>query len=187
MFDNQDKYEQYLLEHIKNVRRAYEWMVENIPEALSEDNYVDEQMYYGELDEIIAKHDSSKYKTVPDSENYYDLKCEYDAYAEYFYGERNELVDNRFDHAWLSHIHQNPHHWQHWLLQNDEDGLKTLDMPYVFICEMICDWWSFSWKQNKLDEIFNWYEEHKSRIILSAKTRTTVETILNLIKNKLVD
>jgi hypothetical protein len=71
------------------------------------------------------------------------------------------------------------------MLQNDEDGLKLLDMPYVFIIECICDWWSFSWKENKLDEIFNWYEKNKKGILLSDKTRATIEKILDTIKSKL--
>ena len=71
------------------------------------------------------------------------------------------------------------------MLQNDEDGLVLLDMPYVFIIECICDWWSFSWKENKLDEIFNWYDSHKKGIWLSDKTRKTIEHILDEIQQKL--
>lgn len=185
--NDNSQYDEYLITHIGNVQKGYQWLKDNIPEVLSEDNYFEESCYYGELDEIIANHDKSKYNKVPDSENYYELKCEYDPYAEYFYGKDGKTpeVEQRFNLAWLAHIHANPHHWQHWMLQNDEDGLQLLDMPYVFIIEMICDWWSFSWKQDKLDEIFNWYEQRKDGILLSDKTRTTLEHILNLIKEKL--
>ena len=181
------EYENYLITHINNVKKAYTWLKEHIPDILSEHNYADEIAYYGELDDIIAKHDSSKYNKIPDAENYYELKCEYDQYSDYFYGEKTPEVKTRFDYAWLSHIHDNPHHWQHWLLQNDDPniGLRVLDMPYVFIIEMICDWWSFGWKQNKLDELFTWYENNKSGIILSPKTRKTVEHILDEIKKEL--
>src|SRR5688572_29402107 len=34
-----------------------------------------------------------------------------------------------FDKAWLHHQHRNPHHWQHWLLREDDGDLKTLPMP----------------------------------------------------------
>lgn len=183
--DENNQYEDYLRTHIGNVQKAYEWLKENLPEVVSEENYIDECCYYGELDEIIAQHDKSKRNKIPDRDNYYELCCEYDAYAEYFYGEKTPEVEDRFNLAWLAHIHANPHHWQHWMLQNDEDGLKLLDMPHVFTIEMICDWWSFSWKQNKLDEIFNWYDKNKNGILLSDKTRKTVEDILDKIKNKL--
>ena len=60
-------------------------------------------------------------------------------------------------------------------------------MPDEYIIEMICDWWSFSWKQDKLDEIFAWYEEHKDHMKLSERTRDQVKEILNMIKNKLTE
>lgn len=185
--DENPQYEEYLTTHISNVKKGYEWLKEHLPQLLTEDNYVEESAYYGELDEIIAQHDGSKYLNIPDADNYYELKCEYDAYANYFYSDRTPEVKEAFDYAWLAHIHANPHHWQHWILHNDEDGMKILDMPYVFIIEMIADWWSFSWKENKLDEIFNWYDKHKSNISLSDKTRTKVESILECMKNKLLE
>ena len=52
-------------------------------------------------------------------------------------------------------------------------------MPDCYIIEMICDWWSFSWKQENLYEIFKWYEERKDYIKLSDYTRKKVEDILN--------
>ena len=185
--EENSQYEEYLTTHIGNVKKAYEWLKENLPDVIAEDNCVGEVAYYGNLDEIIAKHDSSKYNKVPDRDCYYELCCEYDQYANYFYGEKTAEVEQCFDLAWLSHIHHNPHHWQHWLLQNDDPkiGLRVLDMPYVFIIECICDWWSFSWKQNKLDEIFNWYDTNKEGILLSDKTRKTLESILDKMKNKL--
>lgn len=179
------KYEEYLTTHIANVQKGYQWLKDNLPEILDEDNYFEETSYYGELDEIIKNHDRSKYNKIPDAEKYYELTCEYDAYADYFYGEQTEEVKEAFDKAWLAHIHANPHHWQHWMLQNDEDGLRLLDMPYVFIIEMICDHWSFSWKNDDLREIFTWYEQNKNGILFSTKTREIYESILDKVRVKL--
>ena len=58
-------------------------------------------------------------------------------------------------------------------------------MPMEYIIEMICDWWSFSWKTGDLFEIFKWYEEHKDHIKLSVRTRNIVENILENIQYKL--
>lgn len=188
LFEDLDsEYNNYLTEHIGNVQNAFNWLQENLPEVLSEDNYIDEESYYGELEDIIERHDESKYNKIPDTEHYYDLACEWDAYNDYFYGEKTDAVKASFDKAWLAHIHANPHHWQHWLLQNDDPkiGLRVLDMPYVFCIEMICDWWSFSWKTGNLTEIFDWYNKNKAGIILSDKTKKTVESILDQIKDKL--
>ena len=184
--EENNQYNEYLTTHINNVKKGYKWLKENLPEVVSEDNCIEEVTYYGTLEEIINKHDSSKYNKLPDANEYYDLKCEYDAYADYFYGKaKTEEVEAKFELAWLAHIHANPHHWQHWMLQNDEDGLKLLDMPYVFIIEMICDWWSFSWKTNNLQEIFSWYDKNKKGILLSDKTRNTLESILENMQRKL--
>ena len=58
-------------------------------------------------------------------------------------------------------------------------------MPYNYILEMVCDWWTFSWAKENLTEIFDWYNEHKSYMKLSDKTRKTVEDILDKKKKKL--
>lgn len=87
------------------------------------------------------------------------------------------------------HIHRNPHHWQHWVLINDdpEEGEILLEMPYCYILEMICDWWSFSWEKRSLFEIFLWYDEHRDYIKLHSNTRKIVEGILNRMRERLGD
>jgi hypothetical protein len=161
------KYHNYLNEHISNVFRGYEWLKENLPELFNNVNY----------DEQIVQHDLSKF----DEE-------EYSYYDEYFYGkEKTPEVELNFKYAWLHHIHNNPHHWQYWILHNDEpgEGMVVLDMPYQYIIEMICDWWTFSWKKGNLHEIFSWYDEHKGYMKLSNNTRKVVDMILGKIRKKL--
>lgn len=153
------QYDEYLTGHISNVQKAYEYLKENI---LAINNK--------EIDEIISHHDASKYSEE-----------EYDAYANYFYGDKNQ---EEFDKAWLHHQKANPHHWQYWVLINDEDGTYATPMDYKYIIEMICDWWSFSWSKNKLDEIFNWYK-NQDNMILHDNTRKIVDNILNLIAKHL--
>lgn len=46
----------------------------------------------------------------------------------------------RFNEAWLHHIHANPHHWQHWLLQQDDGKLIVLEPTNAALNEMIADW-----------------------------------------------
>ena len=160
------EYDNYLREHKTNVLKGFRWIRENLPELLIG---LDE----GDLEwQIGMAHDASK--TDPE---------EYDAYDAYFYGgNRSYQVMQDFNYAWLHHIHNNPHHWQYWVLINDDDGTIALDMPYNYIIEMILDWWSFSWKSNNLYEIFNWYDEHKKTMILNENTKIIVESILSDIK-----
>ena len=162
------QYDDYLVAHKQGVAEAFYWIRDNLPELIGYKEPFEWQ--------ITMNHDTSK--TEPD---------EYEAYDAYFYGgNRSYAVVNNFNKAWLTHIHRNPHHWQHWILIGDDDGSdRILDMPYLYIIEMICDWWSFSFRKGKLDEIFSWYDEHKARIKFSDSTRKTVEDILAKIKAKL--
>ena len=123
-------------------------------------------------------HDQSKY----DNE-------EQDAYDKYFYGNRSYEVVQNFNYAWLQHIHKNPHHWQHWILINDDSdlGIVALEIPLNYIIEMICDWWSFSWRSGDLYEIFDWYAKHRDGMQMNAISRRIVEDILNKIRTKLDD
>lgn len=164
------EYCNYLEQHIDNIRNAYGWLKEYLPEVI--DGITGEEEW-----DILKIHDESKY--TPE---------EYDAYDEYFYGKtKPPKVEEAFKYAWLHHIHQNEHHWQHWVLINDEpnEGIVALDMPYYRIVEMICDWWSFSWSNGDLSEIFDWYEQHKDNMKLSYNTRMSVEEILGRISEKL--
>lgn len=161
-------YHKYLDQHIRNVYRGYEWIRDNLPEILNGEDYEGQLRY---------DHDASKY----------DVE-EYCAYDKYFYGsKKTEEVKKDFNLAWLHHIHNNPHHWQHWVLINDDpgEGMVILDMPHNYIIEMICDWWAFSWAKDNLYAIFDWYDQHKAYMKLSDATRKTVEDILEKLKVKL--
>lgn len=163
------EYDIYIQQHKDNVRKGYEWLMTNIPDKLPHGA--------SEALDNILKHDASK--------NEFD---EYDAYDRYFYGNnRSYQVCQDFNLAWLIHIHRNLHHWQHWVLINDnpKEGEIILDMPVRYIIEMICDWLAFSWAKGDLYEIFKWYDERKEYIKLSQKTRKTVEDILAVIKEEL--
>lgn len=163
------QYDLYLQRHRNNVHKGFEWIQENLPELL-----VDGVAWQTEF-----AHDASK--NEPD---------EYEAYDRYFYGNNKSYqVVQDYRRAWLLHLHRNPHHWQHWVLINDDpkEGEIALDMPYNYILEMICDWWTFSWQKGNLNEIFNWYDEHKDYMKMSPKTRKTVDGILRKMKQKLED
>lgn len=163
------KYDNYLAQHKGNVLKGFKWIQENLPELVK-----DEPDYEWQ---IGMAHDQSK-----------SDPAEYDAYDKYFYGgNRSYAVVQEFNKAWLHHIHHNPHHWQHWVLINDDpgEGMVILDMPYNYILEMVCDWLAFSWAKGNLDEIFDWYDEHKAYMKLSEKTRRTVEDILDKLRAKL--
>ena len=55
-------------------------------------------------------------------------------------------------------------------------------MPSIYILEMVCDWWSFSWAKGDLTEIFKWYDEHKDHMILHTETRKKIDILLGAIR-----
>ena len=174
------KYNEYLRQHIGNVNRANDWIKTNIAVKDLYDILPDlkDLGRFG-----FMSHDYSK-RTAD----------EYDAYDAYFNGPDgvknengpNDKVKSDFNYAWLHHIHNNPHHWQHWVLLNDdlEEGLVALEMPDRYILEMICDWWAFSWAKGDLYELFNWWNDHSDYILFGDETRAKVIGVLNLILDK---
>ena len=184
-------YDIYLEKHIQNTVKGLDYIL----------NYIDSDKLDSILPTIrrdtiyaqVSNHDSSKYSLE-----------EYDAYDNYFYngGHSNKSGQERFNYAWLHHIHNNPHHWQYWvLLEDDGSGKpKPMDIPDNYILEMICDWWSFSWAKHyekmakhsnesssskELYEIFNWYNDHKAKIFMTNTTKTKVEALLDLLRESL--
>lgn len=177
------EYDQYLAEHIGNVDVGLHWMMDNLPLNQEQMNAIQEA--------TLSAHDESKFSVE-----------EYDAYDQYFYGGNPSFdVKQAFDRAWLHHIHCNPHHWQHWVLLEDDPKtdlalqlakvgtgehralldimpIKLIRIPLPEIFEMIADWWTFSWKDGNLFEIFTWYGEHRGKQFMHPKSREIVEDIL---------
>lgn len=157
------EYEKYILEHLKNVKKAYEFIKKNLPEILK-DCDIDK------LDEMIKNHDASKYSEE-----------EFMPYAEHFYGKTKGTKtedDIEFQKAWKHHYETNSHHPQYW---------KGAEMDQESIIEMICDWWSFGWKKNNLYELIDFYESNikqdkEEDLNLNSKTKTIIEKYLYTIK-----
>lgn len=162
-------YDRYLEKHKENVKKGFEWIRDNFPDLVESIPNLEWQIGFA--------HDQSKSESD-----------EYEAYDAYFYGNNKSYqVVQDYRKAWLLHLHRNPHHWQHWILINDdpEEGEIILEMPHNYILEMVCDWWAFSWAKGNLQEIFKWYDEHKGYMKLHPNTRKNVERILNRIQEKL--
>lgn len=78
------------------------------------------------------------------------LPNEWIPYANFFYNNNprdktgyykpTDTGDKAFDFAWLLHQKRNRHHWQWWILPEDEGGAKVLEIPEPYLTEMICDW-----------------------------------------------
>lgn len=79
----------------------------------------------------------------------------------YWYtGRLQPQVDAEFDVAWLHHLHLNPHHHQHWVLRQDEDGTKRLPMPETYVREMVADWMGASRAYTGSWDMTNWLSDN---------------------------
>lgn len=119
------------------------------------------------------------------------LPVEFVPYAKSFYGkwkynERPQWLIDSFNYAWLHHQHYGAHHWQHWILRNDDGTTHCLPMPNRYVLEMIADWWgtgrAIKGKPkhggDRYVEMRIWYDKNKDKIQLSPITRLEVENII---------
>lgn len=162
-----DEYILYLTDHIGNVYRYWNEVLkpaleENMPDCVTEDDII-------YCDMVIVRHDASKWEPE-----------EWGPYLNHFYpAEGFEDDEAEYDRAWLHHLHNNPHHWQHWGMVNDDGSFKALDMPVGEILHMLCDWSSFS--AHDPDSTGKaWYSENGDKMTLSDKTREIVDELIEL-------
>jgi hypothetical protein len=122
------------------------------------------------------------------------LPCEWFPYVENFYGkkawlQKNEPDDCRYwsvaqpfidayNEAWLHHQHFNPHHWQHWVLREDNGETKLLQMPQKFAREMVADWCGAGRAITGKWEVGSWYAKNRDGIRLHPHTRELVDLLV---------
>ena len=162
MSERKKKNEEYIKQHVANVQKGFNWIKENCPEMLAKCNLE-------KVEQHIKEHDASKWS-----------KEEFEPYANRFFGERTPEVEEVFEKAWQHHWQNNPHHPEYW---------NGRPMPEDYIIEMICDWWAFSWKEGKLDEIFEFQKEAEPRekFTFNPETKHRVDELLHMLKRKLTD
>lgn len=107
--------------------------------------------------------------------------AEWTPYVHAFYRPDIERQNKQpaFDAAWLHHQHRNPHHWQHWLLQEDDGALKTLEMPPALVREMVADWMGAGRAITGRWEVAEWYAKNRDKIKLAPRTRAQVEALIH--------
>ncbi len=91
------------------------------------------------------------------------------------YYKPTDTGDKKFDFAWLLHQKRNRHHWQWWILPEDNGGVKVLEMPIKYRKEMVCDWRGAGKAQKNGVETITWYEANKHKMQLGEKTRKWIE------------
>lgn len=98
---------------------------------------------------------------------------EFKPYALYFYKDK-ELYREQFETAWHTHYKKNPHHWEHWV---GEDNVPV-DIPILYIAEMIADWEAMSIKFGDTPQAY--YMQNYYKFNLSYTTRLWAEYMLGI-------
>lgn len=110
---------------------------------------------------------------------------EFKPYAIWFYGcqdldyDSPEYQQNKhnFKLAWQHHLHHNKHHWQYWILRNDDGTTVALPMPDRYVREMVADWSGVALTL-KAPPAKSWYDVNKQKMLLHENTRKSVERFL---------
>lgn len=126
-------------------------------------------------------HDVSKFRLdelIPYA-NFFngDVKVKRDKTGYY---KPTDTGDLAFDFAWLLHQKRNKHHWQWWILPEDDGGTKILEMPKKFVLEMVCDWRGAGKAQNNPTSTKDWYLANCNKMRLNPETKRKLYKILGL-------
>ena len=115
---------------------------------------------------------------------------EFFAYAKIFYGKIKLVRDingyydpylstNKvFTKSWISHLHRNKHHWQYFALVDENMSVVLMEMPKVYIIEMISDWIGATKAQKSKLGVIQWYRVYKNKILLHQNSKRFLESKL---------
>lgn len=84
--------------------------------------------------------------------------------------------------AWYHHRGRNLHHNVCWI-DNINEGVVAIRMPFKYVCEMICDWMAaghaYMGKDFSYAKEYQWYIDHK--FFFHPQTESLVEDIMKFI------
>lgn len=165
------KYKEYIANHVTKVHNRFLTYGRELCDVCGAD--------YDTVRNNISIHDNSKFS-----------EQEFFAYTNKFYPNREytevekKEVEKEFNLAWLHHIHNNPHHPEHWILTGTKSGIdEVFEMPPEFIVEMILDWDAFK-KEDGTNGAYEYYfkNNNKKQGLLHPNTREILEKGLQVVK-----
>lgn len=154
-------YIKYIVEHKKNIEKAFEEMKENsLIFQRYDDNILDA------LWERVLVHDESKYSEeefIPYRKNFFPINAE-----------EKENNKSDFDKAWEHHWKNNSHHWQY--RKNKTSFNKDNKEEVLDVLENVLDWMAMGYKFN--DRPYQYYENNKNNIVLCEEERKYLEDLI---------
>lgn len=158
--DQELKYREYIKEHKANVLAAYNMYGEQLASRLG--------ISLSILWLNVKMHDESKYSDE-----------EYNAYRRKFFPCSFEKANPKdFEMAWHHHLSSNPHHPEYWTYVDDNKEPRILDMPDIYIAEMLLDWQAMSMKFN--NTIREYYEKNRDSKPISDDTKKKIDSVIDI-------
>ncbi len=155
------QYSDYIEEHISNVKLALLKYGKDLCNSLN--------ININDLTKLINDHDASKFDPI-----------EFYGYRQWFYPLAGETKSElKFNEAWLHHQNTNPHHPEYWIMRDDK-SIKILDMPNIYIAEMLLDWESMSMKFG--GSVVDYYRRDGYKKPFSTNTKAKVEEAIKIFK-----
>lgn len=155
----QDDYARYINDHINNIKIATQKYGEKLCKALD--------INMDELLKNINTHDVSKWSDD-----------EFEGYRQFFYPVPGSIKSKEeFNKAWLHHQNTNKHHPEYWIMRDDKD-IKLLDMPNIYIAEMLLDWAAMGIRYG--GSAYEYYNKEGHKKLFSDNTRKKVEEVINV-------
>lgn len=108
------------------------------------------------------------------------------AFSKNYYGTDEEKNENgiAYYRAWNDHQKRNKHHIEYWICLNPysfSDNFEMyLEIPLVYVREMIADWYSAGISKKGKVDLHYWYDTHKDFMKIHPKTKKAIETYLKM-------
>lgn len=107
----------------------------------------------------------------------------------YYTGERSPIdlckEVNGASMAWLHHRGRNYHHWEMWV-DNFQDGMTPIKMPFDCALEMFCDFMGAGkayWKDKfTLQSEIDWWNNKREKVIMHESTKKLIDYLFKELK-----
>lgn len=120
-------------------------------------------------------HDLSKYSPTEFIES-----------VRFYQGDRSPIdackESKGYSMAWFHHRGRNRHHWEYWV-DNFQDGMTPVRMPYKYATEMFCDFLAaghaYAGKDFTVEKELAWWNAKRQVAVLHPQTKLYIDKLFD--------
>jgi len=94
------------------------------------------------------------------------------------YYKATDTGDIDFDMAWFYHQSRNKHHWQHWIIPENDGKFKCIKVPEKYLKERVADWRGAAQAQGFSRDVCEWYKVNNDKMIVNESDREYLEKLI---------